>query len=319
MVTLTRRKPWLLALALLALVVVATLTTQMILRSAEGRDLTFWQALLVAETFSTTGYGELLPFTSPIAILWAILLMVIGIAVIFVGLATVASNWLNARFQPHPPRRAPRGLTGHVIICGAGPVGRFLAEEFAQAEIPCILLSPDRPTLQQAMESGLPALEGDPITSAGLQSAVLGEARALICTLGDPENASICLTARALRTDLPIYSTVEHSKNEPFLLAGQLDRIWQQVEGLYFCQIAILPGSGLDHATLQAARVRERTGATILGLWSHGHFHPAVGATTPLRPGAVLIAAGRPDPSWTGCGPWARPRPGPSRSRTRRS
>lgn len=299
-----------------------SLGTQAVFARFEGRVLAFHEALLfVVESFSTTGYGELLPFRSPVTTAWSIFLIGTGFVVIFVWLSALAGTWLSARFQTLAPRRAPRRLAQHVIIAGAGPLGQFLARELRQAGVPYLLVDDRRGVLAGPLRDGLVAMEGDLRRAEGLQAAGMAGARALVCTLSDPDNAGVCLVARVLRPDLPVYCTVEHAENERFLLgagashvisakrslgerlgwlagaplAGQLDRLWGQVAGLSVCQVPVLPGAALLAPSLKQARVRERTGATVLGLWQHGHFVPALGSDLPIRPGQVLIAAGRPD------------------------
>ncbi len=304
------------------LVVVLSAATQVIFSAYEGKDLHFHEALIfVVETLTTTGYGEQLPFLSPVTTLWSLFLMATGFVVIVVWLTSILSSWLAERFQTLPPRQAPPRMEHHVIICGAGPVGRFLAEDLEALEVPYILVDQDRNQLERLMRQGLQVMEGDPGQFETLQAARIEACRALVATMDDPEDANTCLVARALRPDLPLLATAEHDANEPYLraagashvisakrslgerlgylatapLAGELDRLWGSVSDLKVCQVPVLPGSALDSVTLMEARIRERTGATILGMWQHGHFVPAPHAETRLRPGQVLIAAGRPE------------------------
>ncbi|MFZ5817075.1 MAG: potassium channel family protein [Bacillota bacterium] len=297
-----------------------TLGTQWVFAHYEGRSLNFFQALLfVMETLTTTGYGEQVPFSSNLTVLWAVLLMVTGFIQISVWLTSIASTWVQTHLQTLPPRRAPAGMKEHVIICGAGPVGEFLAQELRQAGLAYVLVDDRRRVLEGQMRQGLTVVEGDVRQVETLQAVHIESARAILSTLSDTEDASVALVARALRADLPFYCTVEHADNERFLraagatevvlakrtlgerlgwlatapLAGMVDRLWGQESGLAVCTVPVLPGSPLAVPTLREARIRERTGANVLGLWSHGHFFPATSPEMPLRAGDVLIAAGR--------------------------
>lgn len=317
------RRRWLglFALAILILGIVLSWITQALFAHFEGRVLRFHEALLfVGETLSTTGYGELTPFRSPITVLWSLFMMGTGFVLIFVWLASLAGTWLSDRFQPRAPRRAPRRLKAHTLIIGSGPAARYVADECLEARVPFLLVSEPGPLLDDALRHGLPVMEGDAREGEVLQAAGIDSARAMVVTLSDPDNASVCLVARSLRTDLWVHCTVEHAENEPFLqaagagaaisakrtlgrrlawlctapLAGQIDRLWGQLEGLSVCQVPVLPASPLAATTLRTARIRERTGANVLGFWHHGHFVPAFQSDSPLKPGHVLIAAGRP-------------------------
>lgn len=315
----TRRKLWYALGFALLLVLLMTLGTQFVFARFEGQSLSFVAALLfVMETLTTTGYGEQVPFASGVTSVWAVILMVTGFVQLSVWLTSLASTWVQTHLQTLPPRHAPARLEKHVLICGAGPVGRFLAQELHEAQIPYLLIDADRRVLEEQMRAGLEVMEGDVRQAETLQAARLDRASAAISTLSDTDDASVALVVRALRQDLPFYCTVEHADNERFLraagathvvlakrslgerlgflatapIAGMIDRLWGQDAGLSVCTVPVLPGSALAVPTLREAKIRERTGANILGLWSHGHFVPATDPDLPLRPGNVLIAAG---------------------------
>ncbi|MFZ5825964.1 MAG: potassium channel family protein [Bacillota bacterium] len=317
----TRRKVLLAAGFALVLLLAMTVGTQWVFARYEERTLTVPEALLfVMETLTTTGYGEQLPFKSGVTAIWAVVLMVTGFVQISVWLTSLASTWVQNHLQTLPPRHAPAGFKDHVIICGAGAVGEFLARELKQAAIDYVLVDDRRRVLEGHMRDGLVVLEGDVRHAETLQAARIGTARAVVSTLNDTDDASVALVVRALSGDLPFYCTVEHVENERFLraagashvvlakrtlgerlgwlatapLAGMVDRLWGDDAGLNVATVPILPGSQLAAPTLREAKIRERTGANVLGLWSHGHFIPATGPDLPLYPGNVLIAAGTP-------------------------
>lgn len=315
----SKRSPLFYAAALTALLLLLTVASQGVFAYFEGRPVPFFDALLfVAETLSTTGYGELLPFHSPVTVLWTLGLIGVGFLAIFVWLASQVGEWVSERFQFQPPRRAPRNLAHQVIICGAGPVAQFVARECQEAGVPAILLSHRRTDLEEASRAGLTVMEGDPRDADTLQAANIGVARALVATMSDPDNASTALVTRAIRSDLPLFCTVEHAANEHFLLAAgatravsakrrlgqrlgwlahapihdQLEQLLGPVAGLAFTQVPVLPGSGL---TISAAQVQERTGCVILGLWQGARFVAADRIPTgPLSAGQLVMAAGLP-------------------------
>lgn len=313
-----RRKIWLALGSIVGLIVLMTLGTQWVFVRFEGRSLDFATALLfVVETITTTGYGEQLPFKSSLTALWSVLLMVTGFVQISVWVTSLASSWVQANLQVLPPTHVPHGLENHVIICGAGPVGTFLANELEQADLPYVLVDDRRPLLENHMRQGLAVMEGNVHHVEAFQAARIETARAVVSTLRDSDDASVALIVRAIRPDIPICCMVEHAENERFLqaagathlvlakrtlgerlgwlttapLAGMLDRLWGPA-GLGVCTVPVLPGSALAVPTLREARIREQTGANILGVWSHGQFMPVTDPDMPLRPGHVLVAAG---------------------------
>lgn len=314
-----RQKIWLALTSIVGLIVLMTLGTQWIFLGFEDRWLSFPVALLfVVETLTTTGYGEQLPFQSAITSLWAVVMMVAGFVQISVWVTSVASSWVQSHLQVLPPRHVQKGMEDHVIICGAGPVGEFLARELDQANLPYVLVDERRQVLEGHMRQGLAVMEGDVRQVEAFQAAQIETARAVVSTLRDSDDASVALLVRALRPEIPFACTVEHAANERFLkaagathmvlakrslgerlgwfatapLAGMVDRLWGPEATVSVCTVPVLPGSPLAVPTLREARVREQTGANVLGIWSHGHFVPATDPDLPLKPGNVLIAAG---------------------------
>lgn len=302
-----------------SLLLILPLITLLIFARYESKPLRFHEAVgFVLQTITTTGYGEQTPFLSGVTTAWSGILMAFGFVVLSVWLTYLMMTWISERIQVLPPTRPPAGLKRHVIICGTGPTGRFLARHLAALKVPYLLLDDERTRLSSLKQAGLVVMEGDPAEAAVLRTAGIDQARALIATMDDPANAGVCLLARALRPELPRLSTAECAVNEPVLeaagatrlvsakrslgdrlawlarapLTRRLDRLFPELDGLVICQVPVLPGSPLDGQSLRSTRMRERTGANVLGSWTDGHFLPFLPTDSPLRPGQVLVAAG---------------------------
>lgn len=218
------------------------LLTSAVFARFEGRPLTFNEGLLfVLETVTTTGYGEQAPFASLVTTLWSGVVMAAGFVILTVWLAGLAGTWVSRHLELLPPRRAPRGLRGHIIICGVGPVGQVLARQCEARKAPYLLLDPDRAQLATLLASGLKVLEGNPGREGALREAGIGRCRALVTTLADPENAVVCLLARALRPGVPVSCTVSTEERESLLRAAGASRVVpaRPTVGLHLAEQAI--------------------------------------------------------------------------------
>jgi Trk K+ transport system NAD-binding subunit len=267
----------------------------------------------VLETLTTTGFGSQ-ELNSPVTQLWVILLMGIGV-VLIAGLLTSLVHHLSRPYiERHPPVRAPQRLRDHLLIIGAGPMGRYLAQACQRSGLPYRLLDGDPQRLQQALQQGFLTIGGDPASPRTLQGARLHQAHALVLTERDGLNLTLLMQVQALGLQVPSFATQEELPPVLFKQAGvtglvsakrllgerlgqlalgahgkafaQLDR---QVAGLCWATVPVLPGSDLAGAPLPA----RLGGALTLGVITRGVVLPTPQATQPLLPGDLLLVTGR--------------------------
>jgi voltage-gated potassium channel len=113
----------------------------------EQKPITWPNALLfVVETITTTGYGELLPFTNQITILVTILMMISGIIVIFMIIPLILIPILANILHAAPPKKIPRELRNHVVIIGFGELTRSLIESLMISELEIVVIEEDEDT-----------------------------------------------------------------------------------------------------------------------------------------------------------------------------
>jgi CPA2 family monovalent cation:H+ antiporter-2 len=102
------------------------------------------------------------------------------------------------------------GMVDHVVVAGAGRVGRTIADALAQLKLPCLLIELDARRVQQARVAALPVVYGDASNAVVLQAANLTRARALLVTVPAYSDArAIVETARRVRPDLAIIASAE--------------------------------------------------------------------------------------------------------------
>ena len=75
------------------------------------------------------------------------------------------------------------GLSGHVVVCGAGRVGRTVAEALVRLGVACVLIELNDARVRQARQAGLPVIYGDATHAVVLEAAAVTRARAILITI----------------------------------------------------------------------------------------------------------------------------------------
>ena len=212
-------------------------------------------------------------------------------------------------------------MSGHVIVCGWGRVGRAIAEELTAAGTDLVVIDLD-PT--RVAEAALPAIVGDATEDRVLEAAGLLRSRALVAALDtDAGNLFVTLSARSLRPDLFIVARARLEETEEKLRRAGADRVVnpQSIGGARIAAFVLQPhvtefldvvmhdrglqfrleevlvplGSSTAGKSIRDAHLRDRTGALVLALREEdGSFNTNPSPDTTIRAGHVLIAIGTP-------------------------
>ncbi len=226
-------------------------------------------------------------------------------------------------------RRLKRNLeqmNGHYLVCGFGRVGYQVAKEFSRAGKKVVIVEEKEEVAEQAENQNLIVLKGNANSDDVLKTAGVERAKGLVCTLGtDAANLMLVLSARALNPKLFIVARGNYEATEAKLKIAGADRVISpySIGGHRMAQVAIRPNvveffdvmmhgeklelmmedltisaqSLLDGSTIGTSRVREKTGANIIGLRRKG-VEPIIMAPTPdttLNAEDVLVALGTQD------------------------
>ncbi|MGE5244208.1 MAG: cation:proton antiporter [Betaproteobacteria bacterium] len=146
--------------------------------------------------------------------------LVLNTAVMTMALTPIVSGltpWIYERVvgqrtpEPLQALNLPdAGVADHVIVAGAGRVGRTIADALAQLTLPCVLVELDDRRVQQARAAGLAIVYGDASHAVVLDAAGLSRARALLVTVPTyPDVRAIVRSARRVRPDLAIVARAE--------------------------------------------------------------------------------------------------------------
>jgi voltage-gated potassium channel len=277
-------------------------------------------------TVATVGFREVRPL-SPAGQVFTIVLIVVGVGTVLYNLSVILEAVTEGHLRDHLERRrmdnAIAAMSGHVIICGYGRVGRAAAEFLAASGHEVVVVDNDAGRLEQLGPGLSHHLCGDVTDDAVLRQAGIERARALIAALDtDTDTVYVTLSARAIRPDLVIIARARTAEAKAKMhLAGASRAINpQRIGGRRMAVFALQPdvaefldvvmhdedldfriqqvhvgsGSSLVGRSLGELRIQERTGSLLLAIrrGAGQPFEPHPPADLVVPPDAVLIALG---------------------------
>jgi CPA2 family monovalent cation:H+ antiporter-2 len=212
-------------LGALALVVVVIAVSKAAILGGVVRLFGYWNVVPLAVALTLFQVGEFAFVLARVglesgAISTDVYALTLNTAIATMALTPVMSGltpWLYERLWARRSREAletinlpETGLSDHVVIAGAGRVGRGIAEALGRLKLPCVLVELDDRRVRQAREAGLPLIYGDATQEVVLEAASITRARALLVTVPSfPEVRAIVQMARRLRDDVPIIARAD--------------------------------------------------------------------------------------------------------------
>jgi voltage-gated potassium channel len=321
--TLRRRfGPSPMAVALILVIVAVGTAGYMVLEGASFMDALYMTAI----TISTVGYGETVPLTSTASRLFTIGLLVFGIGGFFWAINEMAQFTVRQQIQATLGRRSVErildALTGHIIVCGFGRMGRGVVQELL-AEGQKVAVVESDPVHRDALRDlGVPFVIGDASDEATLARVHLDTARTLIAATGsDAINVYVSLTARSAAPDLFIVARADTEQAEPKLLRAGANRVVSLYRigaermvgtalrpavvnvmelalpgrrgGLQIEQARLQQGAPLCNRTLGESALRTRFGVTLLAVERpDGQLFLNPDGDTVLAAGDTLVVLG---------------------------
>ncbi len=276
-------------------------------------------------TITTVGFQEVHP-VSPAGRAFTMVLALGGVFTAFYAgvefiRAVVTGEVLAVLGRQRMQSRLEK-LSGHLVVCGFGRMGRLVAEEFSAAGLPFVVVDRDPRVLEGfAMPHGIP-LVGDATADDVLRRAGVERARALVtAAASDADNLFITMSARLINERLAIVARAEGEGADvklrragasrvvsPYTIGGH--RVAQAVLRpnamdfielatrtghleLQIEEVAVGTGSALVGQSIKASPVRSELGIIIVAVKKPGAkmaFNPA--PDTALEAGDVLITLG---------------------------
>jgi voltage-gated potassium channel len=281
----------------------------------------FYMAII---TITTVGFGEVHPLT-PAGKLFTSVLILLGVATITYAF-TALTNYLIAgkvgnTLEEFRMKRQIGSLENHYIVCGFGRVGQQVCAQLHQDGQPFVVVEADEVLTDSAKEEGYAVVLGDAGEDQILLQAGISRATGLVAAVSnDAENLFVVLSARSLKQDLLIVARADTEQAvskllraganrviSPYSLGGRLIAqtlirpdvvdfldvvLYDDSLKLFLEDLTVTRGCPLDQLTVGEARIRETTGANILGIKRGGQVIVSPPSSTQLEQGDVLVALG---------------------------
>lgn len=303
---------------LLSLILIYAWIFDVLMLRLEGRHFSIISGIYWTITAMTTlGYGDI-TFQSDGGRAFSALVTLSGVVFLLVflpfGLITLfLAPWLEERLRYRPPAQLPEEFQDHVLIAGWDPLARTFVAGLQARGIPYAVLEADYDTALRLDEQRIQVVHGIPTDPLTLRNARVEKARAVVANMTDTENVNLILTVRSL-CPVPVITLLDNPGRRTFMeLAGAQEVVpLKEVLGRYLAvrsttrgafahvvdsygelMFAELPLHGCDLVgrTLEASRIREATGVSVIGVWERGRLLPPDPETV-LEEGAVLLFAG---------------------------
>jgi voltage-gated potassium channel len=273
-------------------------------------------------TVTTVGFREVRPL-SDAGRVFTMVLILVGVATVLYTFSLLMGALIEGQvrelFGRRRMERQISRMSGHVIVCGFGRVGRNIADYVSKAGQPVVVVDRDA---QRLLSVPYPVVVGEATEDGVLYEAGIQRARVLVTALTtDADNLFVTLSGRAIRPDLFIVARARLEDSEDKLTRAGADRVVnpQSIGGQRMAafvlqphvaefldvvmhdgtlefrleEVALPAGSPLAGASLRDAHIRDRTGALILALRDgDGSFTTNPPPETALAAGQILIAIG---------------------------
>jgi voltage-gated potassium channel len=161
-------------------------------------------------TMSTVGFKEVAEMTDA-AKIFTVILIIISVFMVGYLLSTIVSFFSGGSFyetwREKKMLKKIEEMNDHIILCGAGETGLYVAKQLAQSNADFIIIEEDPEIIEEIKSLGYPYVFEDATREASLNAAKISQAKGLITTLPkDADNVYVVLTARYLNPKLHIIS-----------------------------------------------------------------------------------------------------------------
>ncbi|HEX6221859.1 MAG TPA: potassium channel protein [Acidimicrobiia bacterium] len=287
----------------------------------------FFDALyMVVITVSTVGFQQEFPLSTAGRI-WTMMVIGMGIGA---ALYTAASSieYLVDLGEVRRKRLMERDisrLSGHIVLCGFGRVGRGVSAALRDRDLDVVIIEADGERAESARSGGALVIHGDATHNDVLELAGVESADAVVaCVEDDSDNLVIALSVKSLRPDLRVVCRATELESERKLRLAGADAVVapQAVGAERIAMMAIQPElaqvfdvvvsgnavefrveeldidpqSSVAGKTIRDSGLRQDTGALILAI--EGDADTVVvnpGPEVTLEPGERLVVVGTKD------------------------
>lgn len=230
-------------------------------------------------TITTVGFHEVQPL-GPGGRLFTMALALGGVFTAFYAAAefirAVVTGEIRTVLGRQRMEHQLANLSGHMVVCGFGRMGRLVCDEFSRAAIPFVVIDREARVLEGfSCPHGI-ALVGDATADDVLRRAGVDRARALVsAAASDADNLYVTMSARFLSERLFIVARAESEGAEKKLRRAGANRVVApyMIGGHRVAQ-AVLRPNAMDfidiatqsqHLELQIEEAEVRSGSPLVG------------------------------------------------------
>ncbi|MFC4358909.1 NAD-binding protein [Halobium salinum] len=302
---------------LTALVSLYAVIYNVALARLEGVDQSIFASFeFIVQTMTTTGYGQDSGLWShPLMFLFVSFAQISGIGIGFFTLRLIIIPLFTGAEVNLDDRLTPK--QDHVIICEYRRDSAVLLDELEELGIEYVLISSDEENAKDLSDAGYSVIHGSPQDRGAFERASIDTARAVITDTGDA-NVNTILTVRSIDRHLDIIALTDDSSMRSALLDAGANtvlsphgvlghRLAEKVVSsfstdltdtielggeLEITEIPIQHGNRLVGTRIRNSRIREETGANIIGAWIDGELQLPPHPDAVIRSNTVLLLSG---------------------------
>jgi voltage-gated potassium channel len=180
-------------------------------------------------TLSTTGYGDIAPFTDSARLVNLLVITPLRILFLIILIGTTLEALTARTREEFRIRRWRSRVRQHVIVCGYGTKGRSAIRSLQANGTPLeqiVVVDPEPRAIDEANSLGLNGIVGDASRTDVLRRASIERARAVIVAANrDDASVLITLTVRQLNPSVPITTSVREEENAQLLRQSGADTV----------------------------------------------------------------------------------------------
>ncbi len=158
-------------------------------------------------TLATVGYGDITPAT-PIAKVFVISLILIGLGVFLSAIAAIAGEFMNSRIEVLTGRVSAfdkRLFNKHIVLIGTQSTNLFLAEKLKERGDKFIVITSDKGKAESLRANGYPTFVADATSDTDMRQFNLDKAVSIIIDIKDSSRTIyVLLVAKDLAHDTKI-------------------------------------------------------------------------------------------------------------------
>ncbi|HYR15659.1 MAG TPA: potassium channel family protein, partial [Mycobacterium sp.] len=197
-------------------------------RDVQNNQMSFLDCLYYATvSLSTTGYGDITPFTPEARLINVLVITPLRIAFLIVLIGTTVETLTTQSRQAFKIQRWRSRVRNHTVVVGYGTKGRtavaaMVGDDVAPADI--VVVDESAAALERAKSAGLVTVHGDATKSEVLRLASAQHANSIIVATDDDASAVlVTLTARELAPKAKIIAAAREAENQHLLRQSGAD------------------------------------------------------------------------------------------------